>query len=119
MLFLQYIDSLDLKFGIIYNVEMRKRCQAATHLRSAAIKGVSLAQAATGEEVSAEDLGGAALHCSVSGVSDHFATGIISFCYTVLLVADLSVVLSLADTRKEVFPFSLQMEQTSILRIQI
>lgn len=32
-------------------------------------------QAATGEEVSAEDLGGAALHCKVSGVSDYFATG--------------------------------------------
>ena len=35
-------------------------------------------QAATGEEVSAEDLGGATLHCKVSGVSDHFATGTIT-----------------------------------------
>lgn len=26
-----------------------------------------------GEEVSAEELGGATLHCGVSGVSDHFA----------------------------------------------
>ncbi|CAB80120.1 putative protein [Arabidopsis thaliana] len=30
-------------------------------------------QAATGEEVSAEDLGGATVHCTVSGVSDYFA----------------------------------------------
>lgn len=38
-------------------------------------------QAATGEEVSAEDLGGATVHCNVSGVSDYFAQGIyISFC---------------------------------------
>lgn len=36
---------------------------------------LSEVQAATGEEVSAEDLGGAALHCKISGVSDHFATG--------------------------------------------
>ena len=32
-------------------------------------------QAATGEEVSAEDLGGASVHCNVSGVSDYFAQG--------------------------------------------
>ena len=30
-------------------------------------------QAATGEDVSAEDLGGADLHCSTSGVTDHYA----------------------------------------------
>ena len=30
-------------------------------------------KAATGEVVSAEDLGGADLHCSRSGVTDHFA----------------------------------------------
>ena len=30
-------------------------------------------KAATGEDVSAEDLGGADLHCSTSGVTDHFA----------------------------------------------
>ena len=30
-------------------------------------------KAATGEEVSAEDLGGADLHCRVSGVTDHYA----------------------------------------------
>ena len=30
-------------------------------------------QAATGEDVSAEDLGGAQLHCSTSGVTDHLA----------------------------------------------
>ena len=29
--------------------------------------------AATGERVTAEELGGASLHCKVSGVTDHFA----------------------------------------------
>lgn len=32
-------------------------------------------QAATGEEISAEDLGGATVHCKTSGVADHFAQG--------------------------------------------
>jgi len=35
--------------------------------------GPPLVQAATGEEVSAEDLGGADLHCAQSGVTDHYA----------------------------------------------
>jgi 3-methylcrotonyl-CoA carboxylase beta subunit len=35
--------------------------------------GPPLVKAATGEEVSAEDLGGANVHTSVSGVADHFA----------------------------------------------
>ncbi len=35
--------------------------------------GPPLVKAATGEEVSAEDLGGAELHTTVSGVADHFA----------------------------------------------
>jgi 3-methylcrotonyl-CoA carboxylase beta subunit len=35
--------------------------------------GPPLVKAATGEIVSAEDLGGAALHCKKSGVTDHFA----------------------------------------------
>mgnify|MGYP001058668338 CR=1 FL=1 len=35
--------------------------------------GPPLVKAATGEIVSAEDLGGAALHCKQSGVTDHFA----------------------------------------------
>eukprot|EP00955_Chlamydomonas_euryale_P058434 357066-Chlamydomonas_euryale.AAC.10 len=35
--------------------------------------GPPLVKAATGEEVTAEDLGGAALHCGKSGVTDHFA----------------------------------------------
>ena len=38
------------------------------------LAGPPLVKAATGEEVTAEDLGGAAMHCAVSGVSDHFAT---------------------------------------------
>lgn len=36
-------------------------------------------QAATGEEVSAEDLGGADVHCKISGVSDYLAQGKIYF----------------------------------------
>ncbi len=35
--------------------------------------GPPLVKAATGEEVSAQDLGGAKVHCEVSGVTDHFA----------------------------------------------
>ncbi|RYQ84247.1 hypothetical protein Ahy_B10g103347 isoform B [Arachis hypogaea] len=37
------------------------------------LAGPPLVKAATGEEVSAEDLGGAAMHCKTSGVSDYFA----------------------------------------------
>ncbi|XP_078432549.1 3-methylcrotonyl-CoA carboxylase [Wolffia australiana] len=37
------------------------------------LAGPPLVKAATGEEVSAEDLGGASLHCKISGVSDYFA----------------------------------------------
>lgn len=37
------------------------------------IGGPPLVQAATGEEVTAEDLGGADLHCHKSGVADHYA----------------------------------------------
>ncbi|MCX5789973.1 MAG: methylcrotonoyl-CoA carboxylase, partial [Elusimicrobia bacterium] len=35
--------------------------------------GPPLVKAATGEEVTAEELGGAEVHCKISGVSDHFA----------------------------------------------
>ncbi|WP_196138002.1 carboxyl transferase domain-containing protein [Aliikangiella sp. G2MR2-5] len=35
--------------------------------------GPPLVKAATGEEVSAEDLGGADVHCKISGVTDHYA----------------------------------------------
>lgn len=38
------------------------------------LAGPPLVKAATGEEVSAEDLGGADLHCKTSGVTDHYAT---------------------------------------------
>jgi len=37
------------------------------------LAGPPLVKAATGEEVSAEDLGGADMHCGVSGVTDHYA----------------------------------------------
>jgi 3-methylcrotonyl-CoA carboxylase beta subunit len=36
--------------------------------------GPPLVRAATGEIVSSEELGGAAVHCKTSGVTDHFAT---------------------------------------------
>ena len=36
--------------------------------------GPPLVKAATGEEVTAEDLGGADLHCRTSGVTDYYAT---------------------------------------------
>ena len=32
-----------------------------------------MVKAATGEEISAEELGGADLHCARSGVTDHYA----------------------------------------------
>lgn len=35
--------------------------------------GPPLVKAATGEEVSAQELGGAEVHCEISGVTDHFA----------------------------------------------
>ncbi len=38
------------------------------------LAGPPLVKAATGEVVSAEDLGGADLHCRTSGVTDYFAT---------------------------------------------
>ena len=37
------------------------------------LAGPPLVKAATGEEVSAEDLGGADVHCRTSGVTDHYA----------------------------------------------
>ena len=37
------------------------------------LAGPPLVKAATGEEVSAEELGGAKVHTSQSGVADHFA----------------------------------------------
>jgi acetyl-CoA carboxylase carboxyltransferase component len=37
------------------------------------LAGPPLVKAATGEEVSAEDLGGADVHCRLSGVADHYA----------------------------------------------
>ncbi|CAK9315796.1 unnamed protein product [Citrullus colocynthis] len=37
------------------------------------LAGPPLVKAATGEEVSADDLGGASVHCKTSGVSDYFA----------------------------------------------
>ncbi len=42
--------------------------------------GPPLVKAATGEEVSAEELGGADVHCSESGVSDYFAEDDVDAC---------------------------------------
>ncbi|MBI3967017.1 MAG: methylcrotonoyl-CoA carboxylase, partial [Chloroflexi bacterium] len=39
------------------------------------LAGPPLVKAATGEEVTAEELGGADVHCRLSGVTDHYATG--------------------------------------------
>ncbi len=36
--------------------------------------GPPLVKAATGEIVSAEDLGGADVHCKISGLTDHYAS---------------------------------------------
>ena len=53
-------------------------------------------QAATGEEVSAEDLGGATMHCKMSGVSDYFAQGIpFELFHTLYLMAVSELVLFL------------------------
>ena len=49
--------------------EPRLNCQGTIFLA-----GPPLVKAATGEEISAESLGGADLHCSKSGVTDHYAT---------------------------------------------
>jgi acetyl-CoA carboxylase carboxyltransferase component len=38
------------------------------------LAGPPLVKAATGEDVSAEELGGADVHCKISGVADHYAT---------------------------------------------
>ncbi len=37
------------------------------------LAGPPLVKAATGEEISSEDLGGADVHCKISGVADHYA----------------------------------------------
>src|SRR5262245_16310555 len=37
------------------------------------LAGPPLVKAATGEEVTAEELGGADVHCRISGVADHYA----------------------------------------------
>ena len=51
-------------------------CDEVVHVKGTGaifLGGPPLVKAATGEEVSADDLGGAELHCSESGVSDYFA----------------------------------------------
>jgi 3-methylcrotonyl-CoA carboxylase beta subunit len=63
--------------------------------------GPPLVKAATGEEVSAEELGGAELHCRISGVTDHYATDDIhAIEITRRIVANLNV-------KKEIIPLTL------------
>jgi len=59
--------------GGAYGVAM---CDDIVHVRNHGaifLGGPPLVKAATGEEVSANDLGGAEVHCSESGVSDYYA----------------------------------------------
>ncbi|MDA8134347.1 MAG: methylcrotonoyl-CoA carboxylase [Desulfobacteraceae bacterium] len=59
--------------GGAYGVAM---CDEIVHVRQHGaifLGGPPLVKAATGEDVSANDLGGAELHCSDSGVSDYYA----------------------------------------------
>ena len=59
--------------GGAYGVAM---CDDIVHVKQHGaifLGGPPLVKAATGEEVSANDLGGAELHCSESGVSDYYA----------------------------------------------
>jgi acetyl-CoA carboxylase carboxyltransferase component len=59
--------------GGAYGVAM---CDEIVHVKGHGaifLGGPPLVKAATGEEVSADDLGGAALHCGESGVSDYYA----------------------------------------------
>ncbi|GJN03540.1 hypothetical protein PR202_ga20995 [Eleusine coracana subsp. coracana] len=49
------------------------------------LAGPPLVKAATGEEISAEDLGGASVHCKVSGVSDHFAQASFHFSIRIMI----------------------------------
>jgi 3-methylcrotonyl-CoA carboxylase beta subunit len=50
--------------------------------------GPPLVKAATNEEVSAEDLGGAAVHCKISGVADHMAADDVHALYQVRRIVE-------------------------------
>ncbi|NXG49361.1 MCCB carboxylase, partial [Psilopogon haemacephalus] len=59
--------------GGAYIPTMAEEVVMVDKISSLFLGGPPLVKAATGEDVSAEDLGGAKLHCQVSGCSDHFA----------------------------------------------
>ncbi|XP_068020692.1 methylcrotonoyl-CoA carboxylase beta chain, mitochondrial isoform X3 [Melanerpes formicivorus] len=59
--------------GGAYVPTMAEEVVMIDKISSLFLGGPPLVKAATGEDVSAEDLGGAKLHCQVSGCSDHFA----------------------------------------------
>lgn len=59
--------------GAAYIPAMSDHAVHVTGTGAIFLGGPPLVRAATGEEVSAEELGGARLHCSESGVSDYFA----------------------------------------------
>lgn len=59
--------------GGAYVPAMSDECVIVKNQGTIFLGGPPLVKAATGEEVSAEDLGGADVHCKISGVTDHYA----------------------------------------------
>ncbi|XP_042229498.1 methylcrotonoyl-CoA carboxylase beta chain, mitochondrial-like [Homarus americanus] len=59
--------------GGAYQPSMCEDAAIVTRIGTIFLGGPPLVKAATGEEITAEDLGGATVHCSVSGVTDYFA----------------------------------------------
>ncbi len=59
--------------GGAYVPAMSDECVIVKQQGTIFLAGPPLVKAATGEEVSAEDLGGADVHCKTSGVTDHYA----------------------------------------------
>ncbi len=59
--------------GGAYVPAMADEAIMVAHQSSIFLAGPPLVKAATGETVSAEDLGGADVHCRISGVADHYA----------------------------------------------
>ena len=64
-------------------------------LGSLYLGGPPLVKAATGEDLTSEELGGARVHCTISGCTDHFAsTEAEAFEMTRSIVASLNLVMS-------------------------
>lgn len=59
--------------GGAYQPAMSDEAVIVRHQGTIFIGGPPLVKAATGEEVTDEDLGGADVHCRISGVADHYA----------------------------------------------